>query len=146
MRTRWIRLAVPLIAGSLLLAACGGGDDDDGGGDGGGTGGTSGETGGETGGGTGEDGGATTFTVTAKEFAFDPATLSVPADEEVTIEVVNAGTVEHDFTLDEAGAKIPTPATETASGSFTVAAGTYTFYCSVPGHREAGMEGSLTAS
>ena len=139
MRTRWIRLAVPLIAGSLLLAACGGGGDDDGGGDGGGTGGTSGETG-------GEDGGATTFTVIANEFAFDPATLSVPADEEVTIEVVNAGTVEHDFTLDEAGAKIPTPATETASGSFTVAAGTYTFYCSVPGHREAGMEGSLTAS
>ena len=134
-----MRLAVPLIAGSLLLAACGGGGDDDGGGDGGGTGGTSGETG-------GEDGGATTFTVIANEFAFDPATLSVPADEEVTIEVVNAGTVEHDFTLDEAGAKIPTPATETASGSFTVAAGTYTFYCSVPGHREAGMEGSLTAS
>ena len=142
MRTRWIRLAVPLIAGSLLLAACGGGGDDDGGGDGGGTGGTSGETGGET----GEDGGATTFTVTAIEFAFDPATLSVPADEEVTIEVVNAGTVEHDFSLDEAGVKILAAATETASGSFTVAAGTYTFYCSVPGHREAGMEGSLTAS
>jgi uncharacterized cupredoxin-like copper-binding protein len=138
-----MRLAVPLIAGSLLLAACGGGGDDGGGGDGGGTGGTSGETGGT---GTGEDGGATALSVTAKEFVFDPSTLSVPADEEVTIEVVNAGTVEHDFTLDEAGLKIPTPATETASGSFTVAAGTYTFYCSVPGHREAGMEGTLTAS
>jgi plastocyanin len=137
-----MRLAVPLIAGSMLLAACGGGGDD-GGGEDGGTGGTSGETGGTE---TGEDGGAAPFTVSAKEFVFDPATLSVPADEEVTIEVVNSGTVEHDFTLDEAGVKIPTPATETASGSFTVAAGTYTFYCSVPGHREAGMEGTLTAS
>jgi len=132
-----MRLAVALLAGSLLLAACGGGDDD------GETGATTGETAGTE---TGDDGGATALSVTATEFVFDPATLSVPADEEVTIEVVNAGTVEHDFTLDEAGAKIPTPATETASGSFTVAAGTYTFYCSVPGHREAGMEGSLTAS
>jgi uncharacterized cupredoxin-like copper-binding protein len=124
-------VAALLIVSSLLLAACGGGGDD----------------GGETGGtATGEDGGAATFTVDAKEFVFDPATLSVPADEEVTVEIVNGGTVEHDFTIDEASVKIATPATETVSGSFTVAAGTYTFYCSVPGHREAGMEGTLTAS
>jgi plastocyanin len=124
-------VAALLIVSSLLLAACGGGGDD----------------GGETGGtATSEDGGAATFTVDAKEFVFDPATLSVPADEEVTVEIVNGGTVEHDFTIDEASVKIATPATETVSGSFTVAAGTYTFYCSVPGHREAGMEGTLTAS
>ena len=131
MRTRWMLVAALLIVSSLLLAACGGGGDD----------------GGETGGtATSEDGGAATFTVDAKEFVFDPATLSVPADEEVTVEIVNGGTVEHDFTIDEASVKIATPATETVSGSFTVAAGTYTFYCSVPGHRESGMEGTLTAS
>jgi len=130
-RTRWMLVAALLIVSSLLLAACGGGGDD----------------GGETGGtATSEDGGAATFTVDAKEFVFDPATLSVPADEEVTVEIVNGGTVEHDFTIDEASVKIATPATETVSGSFTVAAGTYTFYCSVPGHRESGMEGTLTAS
>lgn len=132
MRTRWMRLAAMLLAGSLLLAACGG---DDGGDDGGETGGT------ETGGGSGAD-----FTVTAKEFVFDPATLAVPADEEVTIELVNGGAVEHDFTIDELSVKIATAATETASATLTAAAGTYTFYCSVPGHREAGMEGTLTAS
>ena len=64
----------------------------------------------------------------------------------MTIEVVNGGVVEHDFTIDEANVKIATPATETASGSFTLPAGTYAFYCSVPGHREAGMEGTLTVS
>jgi uncharacterized cupredoxin-like copper-binding protein len=112
------------------MGACGGGGDDGGG-----------ETG-ETGG----DGGAATFSVTGTEFAFDPASLSVPADEEITVELVNGGTIEHDFTLDEAGVKIAVPATETGSASFTVPAGTYTFYCSVPGHREAGMEGTLTAA
>jgi uncharacterized cupredoxin-like copper-binding protein len=125
-RKRWFGFGALLIAGALVLGACGGGGDD----------------GGETGG----DEGATTCSVTGTEFAFDPDTLSVPADEEVTVELVNGGTIEHDFTIDEASVKIAAPATETASGSFTVAAGTYAFYCSVPGHREAGMEGTLTAS
>jgi uncharacterized cupredoxin-like copper-binding protein len=115
------------------LGACGGGGDD---GDGGA------ETGEETGG----DGGGTSFSLTGTEFAFDPSSLSVPADEEITVELVNGGTIEHDFTLDEVDVKIAVAATETASASFSVPAGTYTFYCSVPGHREAGMEGTLTAA
>jgi plastocyanin len=126
-----MRLAGLVVAGSLLLVACGGGGDEGG------------DEGGETG---GDEGGATTFTVDAKEFQFTPSTLTVPADQEITVEVVNSGAVEHDVTLDEASVKIAPPATETATGTFSVSAGTYTFYCSVPGHREAGMEGTLTAS
>jgi len=129
-RTRWFGFGALLIAGALVLGACGGGGDDGGGGDG------------ETGG----DDGATTLSVAATEFAFDPVTLSAPADEEVTVEVVNGGTIEHDFTIDEAGLKIATPATETATGTFNLPAGTYTFYCSVPGHQDSGMEGTLTVS
>lgn len=129
MRTRWIRLGAVLAAAALLLGACGGGGDE--------------------GGATGGDGGAdegTTLSVGATEFVFDPGTLSAPADQEVTVEVQNNGTVEHDFTIDEANLKIATPATETATGTFTLPAGTYTFYCSVPGHQQAGMEGTLTVS
>ena len=32
----------------------------------------------------------------------------------------------------------------TKSFSATLKAGTYTYYCSVPGHRQAGMQGTLT--
>ena len=32
----------------------------------------------------------------------------------------------------------------TKSFSATLKPGTYTYYCSVPGHREAGMQGTLT--
>lgn len=120
----WLGAAFAALA--LTLAACGGGDDG-GGGDG-----------------DGDGGGATTLSVSASEFAFDPATLSAPADSEVSVTVENVGTIEHDLTIDEANLKVAAAATETASGTFTLGAGTYTFYCSVPGHREAGMEGTLT--
>ncbi|MNC96187.1 plastocyanin [compost metagenome] len=59
----------------------------------------------------------------------------------------NAGAVEHDITLDNPGFKVA--AQPTKSGEATLAiptAGSYTFYCSVPGHRVAGMEGTVTVS
>ena len=84
--------------------------------------------------------------VGAAEFAFDPAAIKVSAGAEATVTLTNKGTVEHDITVDALGVKILAKPGETVSGTVTAAAGTYEFYCSIPGHKQAGMVGTLTAN
>ncbi len=65
-----------------------------------------------------------------------------------TIAVVGSGGLEHDFTVDEFGINEPLPAGSTDTVLVTIPddaePGDYVFYCSIPGHRESGMEGTLT--
>jgi outer membrane protein assembly factor BamB/plastocyanin len=67
---------------------------------------------------------------------------------EVTVEFTNESPVEHDVVLVNSANKIlgQTPIFDKGTKSFKVklTPGTYTYYCSVPGHREAGMQGTLT--
>ena len=66
----------------------------------------------------------------------------------VTVELDNVQAVPHDVAFEEAsGETIGQTELITDSSTSTVVdfkPGAYTFYCSVPGHREAGMEGTLT--
>jgi plastocyanin len=67
----------------------------------------------------------------------------------VTITFTNESPVEHNVTIAE-GTKV-LGATPTFKGgsktlTLTLKAGKYVFYCSVPGHRQAGMEGTLSVS
>jgi plastocyanin len=67
----------------------------------------------------------------------------------VTITMTNMSPVEHDVTIASGGNVLgatPTFIKGTKAVTLTLKAGTYTFYCSVPGHRQAGMEGTLTVS
>jgi plastocyanin len=74
---------------------------------------------------------------------FDPAELEV-AEGKVAIQLVNLDAFDHDFTIDELDVKVVMGPSETVDSTIDSTPGTYTFYCSIPGHREAGMEGTIT--
>jgi plastocyanin len=81
------------------------------------------------------------------QLKFDTTSLTAKAGK-VSLAFTNAASLEHNVTVaSSSGAVIG--ATPTFSGgsktvSLTLKPGTYKFYCSVPGHRQAGMEGTLT--
>ena len=84
--------------------------------------------------------------VSGTEFSFNPASITVSAGEQLKITFRNDGNVIHNFKITELGVGTNTIASgKTDSIEFTVSAsGTYTFFCSVPGHQVKGMEGTLT--
>ena len=87
---------------------------------------------------------AAAVVVEASEFKYVPPELTIASAGSTTIELVNKGTVEHDFTIDALDFKVAVPIGKTATGTLTdPAPGTYEFYCTVPGHKAAGMVGSL---
>ncbi len=77
---------------------------------------------------------------------FDPGALEAPAGE-VAIEYMNPSRVEHDLVLEKDG-EVVAKTDLIANGADEVMAqlepGEYPFFCDVPGHREGGMEGTLT--
>ena len=96
----------------------------------------------------GQSGG--TVDLTAPEdgsLAFDPTSLEAPAGE-VTISFTNPASVSHDVNIERDGENLAASDIiadgETSEASAELEAGDYTYYCSIPGHREGGMEGTLT--
>lgn len=66
----------------------------------------------------------------------------------VTIDFNNPQSLTHDVAIEDSSgetvAQTDLIGNEETSTTANLKPGTYTFYCSVPGHREAGMEGTLT--
>jgi uncharacterized cupredoxin-like copper-binding protein len=83
------------------------------------------------------------MTVTESEFSIALDTTTLPAGT-YTFKVTNTGQFPHDLTIDGPGVEDKaTPTLESgSSGDLTVTLqkGSYEFYCSVPGHKERGME------
>ena len=88
---------------------------------------------------------AAALIIEASEFKFEPSELTISSAGSTTFTLVNKGVVEHDFTIDELDAfQIAVPIGRTSEGTLTdPAPGTYEFYCTVPGHKAAGMFGTL---
>jgi plastocyanin len=146
-----VALAVAIAA--LGLVACGGSDDSssDTGAE---TTAESTESGGETsGGGEAEGGSAGSGSVidfetpegSALAYTTTEASAEAGAD---TINFTNVQATPHDVAIeDEAGktiAQTEVISEDSSSAKANLKPGTYTFYCTIPGHREAGMEGTLT--
>jgi plastocyanin len=79
--------------------------------------------------------------------AFDTDALKASAGE-VTIDFTNPAPLEHDVAIgtdsDEIAKSDLVSDGDTTEVSAKLKPGDYVFYCTVPGHREGGMEGSLT--
>jgi plastocyanin len=98
---------------------------------------------------SGAAGAATTLSLEANkegQLRYDKTSLNAKAGT-VTINFTNMAELSHNVTV-ESSSGTNEGATPTFSGSsktltLTLKAGTYKFFCSVPGHRMAGMEGTL---
>jgi plastocyanin len=130
-------LLLVLAASVLALSACGGGSS------------SSSTTPASTSGGGG-GGGGSTVKISADPsgaLAYEQTDVSATAGA-ITIDFTNMSSLPHDVTIEGNGAS---GATDTITGSTTsttidLEPGTYTFFCSVDGHRAAGMEGTLTVN
>ena len=128
MRTRTALTALALGA-AATLTACGGGTSTS----------TTGDTAPDT---------DTAVSITGNDsLEFDKTELDVVADEEITVSLTSDGSVAHDFVIEDLDdlRVVEAGSGQTATGTVTLEAGTYTYYCSVVGHRQGGMEGTITA-
>jgi plastocyanin len=87
-------------------------------------------------------------TMTGVDFAFQPSTVNV-ASTSVTFNFTSEGQFPHNIAIDgRDGTIFPNNLNpgQSATATIDLPPGTYTFYCPVPGHRERGMEGTLTVA
>jgi uncharacterized cupredoxin-like copper-binding protein len=108
-----------------------------------------------------------TITIELTEFAFTPKDLTLEAGKPYVLEVVNSGTVKHEFTAEDFFRTVATRKAETAESEVKVpffteievfpgktaeifliplVPGTYDLVCEIEGHYEAGMFGTITVT
>ena len=90
-------------------------------------------------------GAATAVDMAYVDLAFEPNQVTIPAGTDVTFNFTNEGALPHAFKIDD-----PLIESATIDGGaadslvVNLPAGTYEYYCPVPGHKDAGMVGTLT--
>ena len=110
----------------------------------------------------GTNGPSTTIDVTMTDFQFTPNTFSIPAGQEITVNVVNNGVTEHEFVIFKLGMdagekfgpedegniywEVEALPGQSNTATFTAPSepGEYYVTCGIEGHLEAGMNATLT--
>lgn len=128
---RLAAMSITALVLMLVAAACAGGDD-----------GSSAAA--------GASAGPASFDVTLTEFAISPARIQAPAARDLMFEVTNEGSAAHTFAVDTGDGVTETPLLDAGESAVlelpALEAGDYRFFCTVAGHEDAGMAGSLTVA
>lgn len=86
-------------------------------------------------------------TVEMGDLWYEPERIEVTVGEEVNVRVVNTGRVFHDLTVPAAELVLGVePGEEVTGGLIMAEPGRYDFFCSVPGHADGGMRGTIVVS
>lgn len=89
--------------------------------------------------------GTAEVSVNTFDLGYDNKEIDLEVDQWINVVLKNEGALEHDLLIEGSGFRLHVPAigsTDAAALRITER-GTYTFYCSIPGHRGAGMEGII---
>ena len=136
--TRTALILALVAAVTLAASACGSSS----------SGGSSATTGTEAAGGGGGGGSGTPIDVTLKDYSIDVASTGSLAPGTYTFHVTNNGPSSHNLTVDGPGVSDKATSTFAAGGSedltVTLKSGSYDLFCSVPGHKQLGMDTTLT--
>lgn len=86
------------------------------------------------------------ITVTGNEFSFNPSTITVKAGQQVQVIFKNTGQYPHNFTLADLNVQTKTiqPGQQDMVTFTPTKTGSFTYICTVPGHADRGMKGTLT--
>ncbi len=86
------------------------------------------------------------YTVSMDEYSFSPAELKVNLGSMVTVKVTNTGAASHSFAISSLGVNsglISPGGSKTVTFTAPSTAATYEIDCTVPGHKDLGMTGTL---
>lgn len=147
-----VAVAFALVLASIALVACGGSSSSS-------SESTSAETTSESGSAAGEGGGkeaeggsagsasAVDIETASSGLAYSSKSATAKAGM-VTVDFTNSQAIPHDVAIESSGGEVIGQTELATEGSDSTEVelepGTYTYFCTVPGHREAGMEGTLT--
>jgi uncharacterized cupredoxin-like copper-binding protein len=123
-----MRVALLALFAVLALAACGSSSSDSGT--------------------TGQAAAGQAIAISETEFKLDPSSVQVDQAGTVTFRVTNDGSVDHALEVEGQGVEEETETIKPGqTAELTVALskeGSYEIYCPIDGHRDSGMEGTLT--